>query len=357
MSDAPKTDSAPGKPEPPRPAKRPLSYVLSLPERALRSGTGLVGGVVRESASLLVPRAFQSSKLYTVMVRQMLDFLVHDVGGVDQKEAPSSTAEVDNYVARKAVGNFVDLASMATLHLSPVLILAAVSDLAYGSQVYLKELAKELEEQGVVKDASRIHHVNDLLTAVSDTSAATSQVFNTPPLSVEALKKTLDDTKAAVRAGTSAVPSAAEVERLWRQMREISLAEKVGLLAVSTAATMRSLDKFATLGRGALSTVKVAGNLFDEHVLDHYSNALTEIRAKGVYASLAQTSGPYIAAVWKNFQPTKSTLTEDLVSGKLLGSTWRAVRKWVGSDETRDNQQPDTVHRAQPVQPAKGQSP
>jgi hypothetical protein len=101
-----------------RPAIGQLGYVLSLPERALRTGTGLLGGVVRESASLLVPRSFQNSRTYTMMVRQMLDFLVHDVGRVSQGENPSSTAEVDNYVARKAVGNFVDMASLATLHVT-----------------------------------------------------------------------------------------------------------------------------------------------------------------------------------------------------------------------------------------------
>jgi len=125
--------SVPDEPPPSRRAKEQLGYVLSLPERALRSGTGLLGGVLRESASLLVPQSFQNSRTYTVMVRQMLDFVVHDIGGVAQGAAPSSTADVDNYVARKAIGNFVDMASLATLHVSPLLLLAAVSDLAYGS--------------------------------------------------------------------------------------------------------------------------------------------------------------------------------------------------------------------------------
>jgi hypothetical protein len=321
-----------------RTAKAQLGYVLSLPERALRTGTGLLGGVLRESASLLVPQSFQNSRTYTVMVRQMLDFLVHDVGGVAQGETPSSTAEVDNYVARKAIGNFVDMASLATLHVSPLMLLAAVSDLAYGSQVYLKELAEELKAQGVIEQGRSIDHVNDLLTAVADASAATGKVFNTPPLSAEALRATIDETRAAIRAtDASRVPPQAEVERLWEEMRAISEREGVSMLAVSGAATMHSLGKFATLGRGALSTVKVAGTLFDKHVLDHYSQALQEIRQRGLYQSLAETSQPYIAAVWENFQTNRSTVTEDVLSGKLLGSTWTAVRKWLG----KDNPPPD----------------
>jgi hypothetical protein len=332
MSDLPPEDKASEEPAS-RSAKEQLNYVLSLPERAVRTGTGLLGGVLRESASLLVPQSFQNSRTYTVMVRQMLDFLVHDVGGVAQGDVPSSTAEIDNYVARKAIGNFVDMASLATLHISPLMILAAVSDLAYGSQVYLKELADELKAQGVIDQGTTIHHVNDLLNAVSDASKATGNVFNTPPLSADALRRTIDETVTAIRASDSQhLPDEAEVDRMWEEMREISRKEGVSMLAVSGAATMHSLGKFATLGRGALSTVKVAGSLFERHVLEHYSHALHDIRQRGLYQSLAETCQPYIAAVWQNFQSDRSTITEEMLSGKLLGSTWRAVRRWLGKE-------------------------
>ena len=129
------------------------------------------------------------------------------------------------------------------------------------------------------------------------------------------------------------MPPQAEVERMWEEMREISEREGVSMLTVSGAATIRSMGKFATLSRGALSTIKVAGTLFDRHVLDHYSQAVVEIRQKGLYQSLAETSQPYIAAVWENFQSDRSTVTEDVLSGKLIGKGLRAVRKWLGREE------------------------
>lgn len=336
--------SAPRGGKPARTASEHVGYVLSLPERALRSGSGLLGGVLRESASLLVPRSFQNSRTYTVMVRQMLDFLVHDVGGVAAGSTPSSTAEIDNYVARKAVGNFVDLVSLATLHVSPLMLLAVVSDLAYGSQTYLKELAGELKAQGVIDEKSRIDHVNDLLAAVSEASAATGKVFNTPPLSVDALRTTIEETRAAIRSpGANQIPPPAEVDRMWQQMRDISQREGVSLLAVSGAATMRALGHFATIGRGALSGVKVAGSLVDRHVVDHYSLALNELRQRGLYQSLAETSQPYMAAVWENFQTGKSTLTEDLVSGELLAGSWRAARRWLAKKPQADDPKPPSA--------------
>jgi hypothetical protein len=351
-SETPGADAPDERPR--KPAAGQLAYVLSLPERALRTGTGLLGGVVRESAALLVPRSFQNSRTYTMMVRQMLDFLIHDVGRVAAEGEPSSTANVDNYVARKAVGNFVDMASLATLHVSPLLILAVVSDVAYGSSVYLKELADELKEQGVIDERAAIHHVNDLLSAVSDASAVTSKAFNTPPLSVEALRATIDETRAAIGSAkiSQALPQA-EVGRLWDEMRDVARRDGVSLLAVSGAMSMRMLDKVSTLSRGALSTVKVAGVLVDQVIIDHYTQALGDIRDKGVYASIAETSEPYIAAVWENFQPSESTLTEDLISGKALGGAWRAARRWLGGeakppDASTDSPATETPEKSQP---------
>jgi hypothetical protein len=113
---------------------RQLLFGLSLPERAVRSTSAMVGGVLRESTSILVPQAFKSSKTYSIFVTQMIDILAHQIGGVKADEnAPPSVSDEEGYVARKAVGNFVELAGVATVHLSPLTLLAIISDVAYGS--------------------------------------------------------------------------------------------------------------------------------------------------------------------------------------------------------------------------------
>jgi hypothetical protein len=310
-----------------------LLYTLSLPERAIRSGASVVGGALRESTALLVPQAFQNSTTYRVMVKQMLDFLAEDVGGVKRQETPDAPAEpqVENFVARKAVGNFLEFAGLATLHVSPLVVLAIVSDVAYGSQAYLKELSCELKQQGVIDQESTIDHVDDLLAAVAKASQTTATAFNTPPISVEGLKQTIDQTRDAVTCidPTKVLPQA-EVQRLWQEFHDVANREGVGLLDVSSAVTLRALEKVGTLGRGALSTVKVAGSLVDRHILDHYSKALAEVREQGLYATLSKTSEPYIEAVWQNFSSDKATLTEDLVTGKLIGQAYTSVRRWFG---------------------------
>ena len=312
-----------------------MTYSLSLPERAIRSGTGVVGGAIRESAALLVPQAFQDSTSYKVMVNQMLTFLTEDVGGVAKKEtAGEADPEIENFVARKAVGNFIEMAGLATMHLSPMMVLAVMSDVAYGSKAYLGEVADELKKQGVIDEDSAINGVNDLLEAVGQAAKTTANAFNTPPLSVEGLKKTIDDTRAAVSSINPAdiIPKG-EMERMWKEMHDVAGKQRVGVMEVSSAMTLYALGKVDAVRRGALSTVMVTGRLFDRHIIDHYRSGLADIGERGIYASLSETSKPYVEAVWSNFSTDKETITEGLITGRLVGKGWGAVRRWLGRTE------------------------
>jgi hypothetical protein len=79
-----------------------LLYGLSLPERALRSTGALVGGTLRESSELLLPRAFRNSQSYRLFLQQMLDFVVEDVGGVQRdQDAPPRLPALTILLPRK----------------------------------------------------------------------------------------------------------------------------------------------------------------------------------------------------------------------------------------------------------------
>ncbi|MBC8354037.1 MAG: hypothetical protein H8E66_18745 [Planctomycetes bacterium] len=321
-----------------------LMYGLSLPERTLRATSAVVGGTLTESAALLVPQAFRSSKSYEVFVQQMLDLMVQDVGGIeDVNKEKAEDDGVEGFVARKAVGSFIDLAGMATLHLSPLTVLAIVSDVAYGSQTYLKELSAELKQAGVIDEETTIDHAADLLEAIRNTSTSTVSALDLPPLSVEGLRETIEQTQRAVQGidPTSVIPEA-EMKQLWSQMHEVATREDVGLMEVSSTMTLFAIGKVGSVGQGALSSVKVAGNMFDRHIFDHYRQGLTEIQEQGFYATLATTSQPYISAVWTNFSSERETITEDLFSGRLIGRAWTGVRSWLGGDASPSDDASDT---------------
>ncbi|MEM8947362.1 MAG: hypothetical protein AAGD11_19465 [Planctomycetota bacterium] len=310
-----------------------LLYTLSLPERAIRTTTGAASGVVRESASLLVPQAFQDSQTYGMLVGQTLKFLCENVGNVEA-DPEDDDPVVEDFVARKTVGNFVEMAGLATLHMSPMLLLAVVSDVAYGSQTYLNELADELKKEGVIDENTTISHASDLLSAVSNASGVAASALNTPPISLDGLHETIQDTKnAVVQIDPTKVLPQAELDRMWNEMQAIATKEDVSPFEVSTAMALHSLDRVADVGRGALSTTRAATRMFDRHVMDHYRTALNDLETNGYYATLAEKSGPYVDAVWKNFSTDQTTLTEDLLSGRLVGRAATMVGRWLGAPD------------------------
>jgi hypothetical protein len=198
---------------------------------------------------------------------------------------------------------------------------------AYGSTAYLRELATEMKRRGVIDENSTINHVDDLLSAVGSASGTTASAFDTPPLSVDGLKDTIAKTRDAVTKidPTKLIPKA-EIQRMWSEMKEIATRDGVNVMTVSTAMTMNVLGKVGNFGRGTLAGVTVAGGLVKSHILGHYADALRDVRAKGVFASLKETSGPYVAAVWNNYSTGKSTITEEVFSGRLFARMWRWLR-------------------------------
>lgn len=329
--------------------KRYFMYAVSLPERTLRSGVGLVGGAAREAAALLIPQAFQDSKTYHVMVRQTLDFLVQDVGGVSA-EATNAPPSVENFVARKAVGNFVDTASLLVFHVSPLAVLAIVSDVAYGSRAYLQEVGAELKANGIIDEDSTIHHVDDLLAAVAKASEHSATAFNTPPLSLEGLRKTVQDARDAVSGANPAkVIPQAELRRMWEEIRTTARQEDVSMLAVSGTMAMHALNRVGNAGRGAVTGVRVAGNLFERHVIRHYVEALAEIRKNGLFVTLRDVSEPYIDAVWNNFSHDKPTVTEDALTGRLFSRAWHKVCGFVNAPRNTPTDAPLSATSSAPA--------
>ncbi|MEM9587453.1 MAG: hypothetical protein AAGA03_09230 [Planctomycetota bacterium] len=315
-----------------------LTYGLSLPERTARTASAIVGGLVNESAARLIPASFRSSRSYSTFVQQALDMMVHDIGGVHRSDAlPESGDEQasqaamsqETLLARKTVGGLLDVAGAATLHLSPMTVLAVFNDLAYGSSHYLKLLSEELKREGIIDQESSIDRVSDLVDALGKTSGTAAEAFDTPPISLEGLNSTISQltSELATVDPRNLIPQS-EITRMWQEMEGAATKADVGLWDISTTMTMFAMNRITLTSRGALSTINVAGNLFDQHIVQHYSDALTEIGTNGLYETLSVASAPYFEAVWHNFDDGRETWTEDLINGKLIGQAWTSVRGW-----------------------------
>ena len=316
-----------------------MVYGLSLPERTVRSAAALVSGAAGESVALLVPRSFKDSKSYRVFVQQMLDMLSHDVGGV-KKAATDELTKIEvaeNYVAKKTIGTFIDLAGMSMMHVSPLTVLAIVSDVAHGSTYYLKELAAELKAQGVIDEDSTIGSTADLLESIGKASASTADQFDTPPIDLKGLADTIRQTQEQLSGidPTKLIPQS-EIRSLWADMSELATKEHVSLFQLSSAVTMYSLKQVSTATQGTLATIRVTGNMLDEHFFDHYRTAIGTIATDGIYTVLAESSRPYLDAVWFNFSSDRTTITEDLISGKLFNQAFDSVTGWFSGSAAED---------------------
>lgn len=310
-----------------------LIYGLSVPERTARSASAMLGGLVNESASRLIPAAFRSSRSYTVFVRQALDMMVHDVGGIENPKADETADQEEVGLARKAVGGMLDVAGAATLHLSPMTVLAVFNDVAYGSGHFLGKLSDELKREGIIDETSSIHHVSDLIASLEKASKRAADTMDAPPINIDGITDTirqLSNDVAGVNP-TRLIPQS-EIHRMWDEMEDVASRAEVGIWDVSTTMTMYAMNRVTLTSRGALSTVAVAGDLLDEHIIRHYFDALGDIRQEGLYETLAKSSAPYLQAVWMNFEADRETWTEEFLTGRLIQKAWGGVRGWFAGD-------------------------
>jgi hypothetical protein len=332
----------------------------------VRSAVGITAGTAREIAEFVVPQAFQDSKSYEVAVRNSLNFLLDNVGTVsadaaaENSDRPASASTLagpiaggdlsagtgtpqcpdavadpvagnpGRFVARKAVGNFIDIAGLATLHVSPLWILAIVSDAAYGTRTYLTELAKELQEQGLIDDSSTIHKVDDLFEAIKQASGRAASNFDTPPLSLDELRTSFDQTRKALNEvdPTSLIPEA-EIGRFWNEMKQTAAAENVSLLGVSGAVAMQTVESIKSVTHGSLTGLFVAGKIVNRNIFSHYASALSKIHQQGIWSSVRDSYGPYVDLAWGNFTSSRKTWTEQALHPERLTSLWsRLISKF-----------------------------
>jgi hypothetical protein len=270
-----------------------LAFLASLPERLVRILAAAVGGVVHETAQLLLPRFMRRSRLYEATAKNLLRVTIELVGGVDRPPAPDELEpSVGKLAARKAAGNALELGSIAAFGFSPLWLLAAASDVTHGTRVYLDAFVAELKQAGVVAEGAELATVDDLLAALEGATGTTARLIDVPPLEVAALRRSLSD----LREDATGLPSPAELAALFEGLRDVAARERRSLLEVSVGMGLAFFNAARKVGR--------------QHVLDPYTEDLRPVRDEGFGAYAARVSRPYARAVARHFDPASRTLTE-----------------------------------------------
>jgi hypothetical protein len=293
------------------------SYLLSLPERLIRSTVGLGAGVAREVGEVALPDGVRHSQLYRNLVDATLQFLIEQVGGVEGVYR-TDAALPDNFLARRTTGNAVEVLGIVAFRASPVWILAALADVCGIGRHLIPEVTEALKAQGLLEADAQFTTVDQMLDGLERTSTRLAASVNTPPLDVATLRAEW----AALREDASHLPQASlpsreSITAVWsglkaeaaRQQR--SIFETSSVMAVSAARALPGGVRWlsASARVGATRT----GQVFASALLDHYRETLSEIQQVGYLTYAGQQFRPYIRAAAGQFSPKRRTLTHRLL--------------------------------------------
>ena len=190
-----------------KPAGLSHQYLLSLPERALRSMSALSAGLLRELSEVVLPRAVRRTRLYTALVENMLRFLIENVGQVEGAYPPQGKL-ADNYAMRRFAGNGIELIGLLTFSASPVWVLAALADLSGTGRQLIREIAQSLKEEGLLAVGADYETIDQLLDGLEGAAGRLAETANTPPLDVASLRQEWSDLRReAAKLPTPHLPS------------------------------------------------------------------------------------------------------------------------------------------------------
>jgi hypothetical protein len=292
------------------------TYLLSFPERLIRSALGLGAGVVREVGEVALPDGVRHSQLYQNLVDATLRYLIEDVGGVEGVYV-AEDALPDNFLARRTAGNAVEVLGIVAFRASPVWILAALADLCGMGRHLIPEISDALKAQGLLEKDAQFATVDQMLDGLERTSSQLAATINTPPLDVAGLRKEWEAIRQEARGLPSAsLPSRDTISNMWTQLKAESarqgrsIFETSSVMAVSAARAVpggvRWLSASARVGATRTGYVLAAA------LLDHYTQTLKEIQQAGYLTYVGRQFRPYVRAAVDQFSPKRRTLTQQL---------------------------------------------
>ena len=293
------------------------AYLLSFPERLVRSALGLGAGVAREVGEVALPAGIRHSQLYQNLVDATLRFLIEQVGGVEGVYSADG-ALPDNFLARRTAGNAIEVLGIVAFRASPVWILAALSDVCGAGRHLIPEIAEALKAQGLLEQDTQFATVDQMLDGLERTSSRLAATINTPPLDVAGLRKEWEAIREDARGLPPAgLPSREAIGHVWGQLKaesarqNRSIFETSSVMAVSAARALPGGVRW--LSASARAGAARTGQVFAAALLDHYAQTLNEIRKVGYLTYAGRQFRPYVRAAVDQFSPKRRTLTQHLL--------------------------------------------
>jgi hypothetical protein len=293
------------------------AYLLSLPERVIRSALGLSAGLLREVGEVVVPQGVRRSALYKSLVDTTLRYVIEQVGGAEGVYPIEQPQPVD-FLARRGAGHAIELLGIVAFRVSPVWVLAALADLSGLGRRLIPEIAEALKAEGLLHEATQFESVDQLLDGLERTSSRLAQAVNTPPLNVAELRKEWQTIRNQARgAKPLQLPSPTAIGKQWEQLKQESTRQGRSVFETSSLIAIAAVRALPTKARWLSASTRVgarrAGKLLAAEVLDGYSQTLNELRKVGYLTYAKRQLSPYLRACVDQFSRQRRTLTQRIV--------------------------------------------
>jgi hypothetical protein len=299
--------------------RKTTDYALSLPERLVRSLSGIVAGGAQEIGEVILPLRVRRSRLYSSVVGATLQFLIEQVA---ELEKTGAKALPQDFVVRRIAGNVVEIAGIAAFHASPVWVLAALSDLAGAGRDVISQISEALHEAGLLRADQNFSNVSELLNGLEMTAAQMVQSVHMPPLNVAALR---DDWQnlcfEASRIPLAALPDTDQIRNQWDELKQEAMRQQRSVLELSSLLALAAVRALPENTRWLSQAVRVSGKrtgeIFANTLLNHYRDTLNEIRSAGYLRYWFREFQPYFKGAVHQFSTRRRSTTE-----RLLQSVW-----------------------------------
>ena len=292
------------------------TYLLSLPERTLRSATALAGGLLRGIGEVTIPTTLRRSQLYQNLVEATLRFLIERVGQVEGVY-PEEEKLSEDFLLRRTAGNGIELIGVLAFRASPVWVLAALADASGAGKYLIREIAASLKDNGLLERETEFSTVDQMLDGLERSAGRLASNINTPPLDVATLRQEWQSVRRDLaRIPPAKLPPIDSLRSIWTGIAVEAERQNRTVFQVSSVMAMAAIADVPNKARWISASARLAagktGSIVAEILLDHYQATLAQIRESGFIGYTVGRYRPYLYAAASQFSPRRRSLTERL---------------------------------------------
>lgn len=243
-----------------------------------------------------------------------LRFLIRELGEVEGIY-PSEGQLARDFLLQRGASHGIELVGLLTLHVSPVWILAALSDATGAGHTLIRQIAQALKDDGLLDGAPQFETVDQLLDGLEKTSSHLADTLNLPPLDMASLRREWSQLRRELpRLSPQHLPSIQVLEKIWKDLVQSARAQERSVFTLCSALAVSSVAELPAnllwLSRAGRIAAKRTGEVLGATLLTHYKEALEQISSVGFTAYWSAQFRPYLRAAAQHFAPAKISATE-----------------------------------------------